>query len=223
MSSDWNINKVKKCIKNNRNQKWDYYMEIINNENQKQAWSIFLDSKKIAVCEFIDNKANIKEISSKEFHERYRIENVIEVPATNENKEKQLEEYAKGQEVKRIRNRYKNDLYEMKKKLKNGELINTEEFEYYKDDKYSNGITRKNCFLCLAQEYNIEIPSDVSEQIQNNLTKYLPRNTVIAKTGVAYIQGLEEKDEIKVLPYLEKILDKAREKQKIDRNRDKER
>lgn len=222
MENYWNINKVRKCVKNYKKQNWNYYMEIINNENQKQGWSIIVDSKKIAVCEFIDNKINIKEFSNKEFQERYRIESVIEVPVIkeNKNKHKQLEEYAKEQEVKRVRNIYNNALYGMKTKLKNGEMINAEEFEYYKDDKYSNGITRENCFLCLAEQYNIDIPSDVKEQIRNNLTRYLPRNTVIAKTGVACIQGLKEKDEIKVLPYLEKMLDKAREKQKINKDRE---
>lgn len=222
MDNYWNINKVRKCIKSYKKQNWNYYMEIINNENQKQGWSIIVDSKKIAVCEFIDNKINIKEFSNKEFQERYRIESVIEVPVIkeNKNKHKQLEEYAKEQEVKRVRNIYNNALYGMKTKLKNGEMINAEEFEYYKDDKYSNGITRENCFLCLAEQYNIDIPSDVKEQIRNNLTRYLPRNTVIAKTGVACIQGLKEKDEIKVLPYLEKMLDKAREKQKINKDRE---
>ena len=60
---------------------------------------------------------------------------------------------------------------EMKYKIFIGEMVSVEDFEFYKDDKYS-GRTIQNNILYLAKLYGIKIPLATQGFINNRLKSY---------------------------------------------------
>ena len=81
-------------------------------------------------------------------------------------------EQEKKEKVKEVNAKFKEQLKEIKKKIYKGENIEVINFEFYKDDKYENGITTQNCILYLAKQYGIKIPIATQGFINNRLTDY---------------------------------------------------
>lgn len=81
-------------------------------------------------------------------------------------------EQEKKEKVKELNTKFKEQLKEIKKKIYKGENIEVINFEFYKDDKYENGITTQNCILYLAKQYGIKIPIATQGFINNRLTDY---------------------------------------------------
>lgn len=69
----------------------------------------------------------------------------------------------------------------MKYKIFIGEMVSVEDFEFYKDDKYS-GRTIQNNILYLAKLYGIKIPLATQGFINNRLKSYN------FKQGIAFIK-----------------------------------
>ena len=89
-----------------------------------------------------------------------------------EQEQKRQEQEQKEQEkIKAVNDRFKKALKEMKYKIFIGEMISVEDFEFYKDDKYS-GRTIQNNILYLAKLYGIKIPLATQGFINNRLKSY---------------------------------------------------
>ena len=89
----------------------------------------------------------------------------------NREKEKEQEEQKRkleeDEKVKTTNDKFKKELKEMKYKIFIGEMVNIADFEFYKDDKYSNGKTTQNNMLYLAKQYAINIPIKQQKKIKN--------------------------------------------------------
>ena len=81
-------------------------------------------------------------------------------------------EQQQKEKVKEVNAKFKEQLKCIKKKIYKGEDIEVINFEFYKDDKYENGITTQNCILYLAKQYGIKIPIATQGFINNRLTDY---------------------------------------------------
>ena len=89
-----------------------------------------------------------------------------------EQEQKRQEQEQKEQEkIKAVNDRFKKALKEMKYKIFIGEMVSVEDFEFYKDDKYS-GRTIQNNILYLAKLYGIKIPLATQGFINNRLKSY---------------------------------------------------
>lgn len=132
-----------------------------------------------------------------------------------ENREKRYEQERQEQEqkeqekIKATNDKFKKALKEMKYKIFIGEMISVENFEFYKDDKYS-GRTIKNNILYLAKQYGINIPLATQGFINNRLVSYN------FKTRDCYykITAENKRCSTKMGIYLEQILQKVQEEYK---------
>ena len=136
---------------------------------------------------------------------------IFEENIKNEHEQEKIEREQKEQEkVKSINQKFKNSLKEMKYKIFIGEMISVENFEFYKDDKYENGLTMQNNILYLAKQYGIEIPLATQGFINNRLVSYN------FKTGDCFYKMTDKnkKCSTKMGIYLKKILEKVQEEYK---------
>lgn len=86
-------------------------------------------------------------------------------------RERQEQEQREQEKIKAVNDKFKRALKEMKYKIFIGEMISVEDFEFYKDDKYS-GRTIQNNILYLAKLYGIKIPLATQGFINNRLKSY---------------------------------------------------
>ncbi len=123
-----------------------------------------------------------------------------------EEKERQEKEQKEQQKIKAVNDRFKKALKEMKYKIFIGEMISVEDFEFYKDDKYS-GRTIQNNILYLAKLYGIKIPLATQGFINNRLKRYN------FKTGEgSYIQiNKNKKCSTTMKTYLNQVFEKVKE------------
>lgn len=84
---------------------------------------------------------------------------------------KQEQKQKEQEKIKAVNDRFKKALKEMKYKIFIGEMVSVEDFEFYKDDKYS-GRTIQNNILYLAKLYGIKIPIATQGFINNRLKSY---------------------------------------------------
>ncbi len=75
-------------------------------------------------------------------------------------------------EVKQTNDIFRKKLKEMKYKIFIGANVQTEDFEFYKDNKFENGKTVQNNILYLAKQYGIKIPLATQGFINNRLVSY---------------------------------------------------
>ena len=85
--------------------------------------------------------------------------------------QRQEQEKREQEKIKAVNDKFKRALKEMKYKIFIGEMISVEDFEFYKDDKYS-GRTIQNNILYLAKLYGIKIPLATQGFINNRLKSY---------------------------------------------------
>lgn len=85
--------------------------------------------------------------------------------------QRQEQEQREQEKIKAVNDKFKRALKEMKYKIFIGEMISVEDFEFYKDDKYS-GRTIQNNILYLAKLYGIKIPLATQGFINNRLKSY---------------------------------------------------
>lgn len=76
------------------------------------------------------------------------------------------------EKVERVNGNFEKRLEEVKTYIRIGKNVEAEDFEFYKDNKYENGITTQNCFLYLAKQYGINIPLATQGFINNRLVSY---------------------------------------------------
>ncbi len=110
-------------------------------------------------------------------------------------------ELQKKETVKKTNTKFNEQLKEIKEKICKGKNIEVINFEFYKDDKYENGITTQNCILYLAKQYGIKIPIATQGFINNRLTDYNFKN----KTG-HYRKTNNKRCSNAMEEYLEQIL-----------------
>ena len=123
--------------------------------------------------------------------------------------QRQEQEQREKEKIKAVNNRFKKELKEMKYKIFIGEMITVENFEFYKDDKYS-GRTIQNNILYLAKIYGIKIPLATQGFINNRLKSYN------FKTGDFFykITDNNKRCSTKMGIYLEQISQKVQEEYK---------
>lgn len=85
---------------------------------------------------------------------------------------KRYREQAKKTKVEEVNGKFEKRLEEIKTAIRIGKDVESENFEYYKDNKYENGITTQNCFLYLAKQYGINIPLATQGFINKRLVSY---------------------------------------------------
>lgn len=123
--------------------------------------------------------------------------------------QRQEQEQREKEKIKAVNDRFEKELKEMKYKIFIGEMIKVEDFEFYKDDKYS-GRTIQNNILYLAKLYGIKIPLATQGFINNRLKSYN------FKTGDFFykITDNNKRYSTKMGIYLEQILQKVQEEYK---------
>ena len=123
--------------------------------------------------------------------------------------QRQEQEQREKEKIKAVNNRFKKELKEMKYKIFIGEMITVENFEFYKDYKYS-GKTIQNNILYLAKLYGIKIPLATQGFINNRLKSYN------FKTGDFFykITDNNKRCSTKMGIYLEQISQKVQEEYK---------
>lgn len=123
--------------------------------------------------------------------------------------ERQEQERRERENIKATNDKFKKALKEMKYKIFIGEMVTVEDFEFYKDDKYS-GRTIQNNILYLAKQYGINIPLATQGFINNRLKSYN------FKTGDCFykITDGNKRCSTKMGIYLEQISQKVQEEYK---------
>lgn len=132
----------------------------------------------------------------------------FEEKRNTEQEQSKLERKQYEQEkVKTTNAKFEKALSELKYKIFIGEMVTTEDFEFYKDNKYENGKTIQNNILYLAKHYGIEIPLATQGFINNRLKSYN------FKTGDCFytITDKNKKCSTKMEIYLQQILEKVQE------------
>lgn len=76
------------------------------------------------------------------------------------------------QKVNETNKVFEDKLFNIKQNIIQDKCVVVEDLEYYKDNKYENGITTQNCILYLAKEYGIKIPLATPGFINNRLVNY---------------------------------------------------
>lgn len=85
---------------------------------------------------------------------------------------KKYREQAKETKVEEVNGKFEKRLEEIKTAIRIGKDVESKDFEYFKDNKYENGITTQNCFLYLAKQYGINIPLATQGFINKRLVSY---------------------------------------------------
>ena len=80
-------------------------------------------------------------------------ERIIEQNHKKSQEELESRKREEKETVKEVNTKIKEQLKEVKRKIYKGESIEIIDFEFYKDNKYENGITTQNCVLYLAKQY----------------------------------------------------------------------
>lgn len=115
-------------------------------------------------------------------------------------------EKTENEEMDTVNEIFENKIAEMKTKIHLGEVVVSEDYEYYKERNYYGGKTSQNNFLYLAKEYGIEIPLATKGFINNRLVNYN------FGTGLYYIKrdrNNNNKGSTKIRECFEKIKDKV--------------
>ena len=115
-------------------------------------------------------------------------------------------EKAQNEEMDIVNEIFEDKIAEMKTKIHLGEIVVSEDYEYYKERNYYGGKTSQNNFLYLAKEYGIEIPLATKGFINNRLVNYN------FGTGLYYIKrdrNNKNKGSTKIRECFEKIKDKV--------------
>ena len=161
-----------------------------------------LSKKKILPIEYLSNSDNtifIRNVISLFENNNWNMENMIYSFGISLLEKHNLLE---KENVKKI-------LKEMKYKIFIGEMVSVEDFEFYKDDKYS-GRTIQNNILYLAKVYGIKIPLATQGFINNRLKSYN------FKTRECFYKIIDENKRCstKMGIYLEQISQKVQEEYK---------
>lgn len=129
--------------------------------------------------------------------------------AREQEQQKREQEQKEQEKIKVTNDKFKKALKEIKYKIFIGEMITVEDFEFYKDDKYS-GRTIQNNILYLAKIYGIKIPLATQGFINNRLKSYN------FKTGDCFykITDGNKRCSTKMGIYLEQISQKIQEEYK---------
>ena len=123
--------------------------------------------------------------------------------------ERQEQERKEQEKIKAVNDRFRKALKEMKYKIFIGEMVSVEDFEFYKDNKYS-GRTIQNNILYLAKLHGIKIPLATQGFINNRLKSY---NFKTRDCFYKIIDG-NKKCSTKMGIYLEQISQKVQEEYK---------
>lgn len=135
---------------------------------------------------------------------------IFEENRDRKQEQEKLERERKEQEkIKTVNDKFKKSLKEMKYKIFIGEMVTVEDFEFYKDDKYS-GRTLQNNILYLAKQYGINIPLATQGFINNRLRSYNFKTRDCFYT----ITDQNKKCSTKIGIYLEQISQKVQEEYK---------
>lgn len=135
----------------------DFFKDKINKEKYFNLCELKYISK---YCPDIYESAMKSRNIVKERH-RQRIEEI----------DKQVEK-ERTEKVERVNENFEKRLEEIKTYIRIGKNVEAENFEFYKDNKYENGITSQNCFLYLAKQYGINIPLATQGFINKRLVSY---------------------------------------------------
>ena len=146
------------------------FLQLLSNFNLTDYFS-----KKIANEQYF-NACELKYISlfNPEMYEQAKmcreriIDNNRKISEENKNKIEQEQ----MEKVKTTNEKFNKRLEEIKLDIRMGKTVQVEDFEFYKDDKYQNGLTKQNCFLYLAKQYGIDIPLATQGFINNRLVRY---------------------------------------------------
>lgn len=122
------------------------------------------------------NKCELKYIS-KYYPSIYEnaVKNRNIVIERNQKRNEELKKYReqeKETKVEEVNGKFEKRLEEIKTAIRIGKDVESKDFEYYKDNKYENGITTQNCFLYLAKQYGINIPLATQGFINKRLVSY---------------------------------------------------
>lgn len=139
-------------------------------------------------------------------------ENFLQEKERERQEERQKIEKAENEEMDTVNEIFESKIAEMKTKIHLGEVVASEDYDYYKERNYYSGKVTQNNFLYLAKQYGIDIPLATKGFINNRLINYS------FGTGVYYInRNISNKGSIKIREYFEKIKDKVDEE--YERNR----
>jgi len=135
----------------------NYFSEKIS----KQKYFNLCELKYISnyLPDLYENALNSRKIAKEKYDNRI---NEISKQVEKEHTEK----------VERVNGNFEKRLEEIKTYIRIGKNVEAENFEFYKDNKYENGITTQNCFLYLAKKYGINIPLATQGFINNRLVSY---------------------------------------------------
>ena len=122
-----------------------------------------------------------------------------------EAEEKERQEYKKNK-VLEVKQKFEKDYRKVVEGILSGENVNSVKFEFYKDDKYENGITYQNCFLYLAKKYKINIPLATQGFINKKLLRYNFKDE-----QYWYHKDKRTKGSTKIYKYFSQIYEKVKE------------
>lgn len=97
---------------------------------------------------------------------------VIEKNKKENEEQEQQRKQEEREKVEKVNGKFEKRLEEIKNAIRIGKNVESEDFEYYKDNKYENCITVQNCFLYLAKQYGINIPLATQGFINKRLVSY---------------------------------------------------
>lgn len=134
-------------------------------------------------------------------------------------KEKQKErmriEKAENEEMDIVNEIFENKITEMKTKIHLGDVVVSEDYDYYKERNYYGGKVTQNNFLYLAKQYGIDIPLATKGFINNKLDSYNFGNG-------DYITRNYTRGSTKIRECFEKIKDKVDEEYQKNKKHTKE-
>ena len=128
-------------------------------------------------------------------------------------------EKAENEEMDTVNEIFESKIAEMKTKIHLGDIVVSEDYDYYKERNYYGGKVTQNNFLYLAKEYGIDIPLATKGFINNRLVNYN------FGTGLYYIKrdrNNNNKGSTKIRECFEKIKDKVDEEYQRNRKQTKE-
>ena len=166
--------KFNEFIKSNlENTTTEYCDDIYNAYIQLDFKKIF--EKKINENNYF-NKCELKFISKHypEIYSKAEQSRKIFLEITKEKDEQRKKEIKKAnnEKVSIVNEIFENKLAKIKELISSDSEVQIENLDFYKDNKYENGITTQNCILYLAKQYGISIPLATQGFINNRLVSY---------------------------------------------------
>ena len=224
----WNLGiasiKMKEFIKADEDNTMSEYCDKIYNAIIDLDFEKFF-SKKIELEQYF-NKCELKYISMY-FPKLYdnalkSRENYIDNRQQNKEQEEIKRKEQNELKVSQTNKVFEDKIFNIKQNIIQDKCVVIEDLEYYKDNKYENGITTQNCILYLAKEYGIKIPLATQGFINNRLVNYdfgsgrfafkvIKRNNRASETMHKYLKEIskcvKEENKQKVALLKNKILE----------------